>query len=100
MPEFEVSSKDRAVNKIYMVIGPLGTYSAVEETEWASYSPKWKIVMVICDWNKVENGNIFYISICFCFVYIYSLFFLHSTYKWYYIVFFSVWINFTKHNIL
>ena len=49
MPEFEVSSKDRAVNKIYMVIGPLGAYSAVEETEWASYSLKLKIVIFVTE---------------------------------------------------
>lgn len=52
-----VSSKDRAVNKIYIVIGPLRAYSAVEETEWGSYSLKWKICNGDLWLKKVENGN-------------------------------------------
>lgn len=33
MPEFETSAKDRTVNNIYIVIGLLGAYSVMEETE-------------------------------------------------------------------
>lgn len=33
MPEFEISANDRAVSKIYIGIGPLGTYNVMKETE-------------------------------------------------------------------